>query len=243
MIPKIIHYCWFGNQDYPENVKKYIDSWKKYLPEYKFMLWNEKNFDYKKTVFTKQAYENKKYAFVSDYVRLYALKNYGGIYLDTDVELISNLDDILNDDLVLGYEEEDSGVASCFIGSKKNHIFINKLMDYYEKKSFLNSDGSYDMRPNTLIIEENLKSNYNIVLDGKETLLEDNIHIYTYDYFHPMSLISGKMRTTSNTKAIHWHTLSWVSWKTKIIKFIRINIFIPIFGVNSYKYLERFRKR
>ena len=138
MIPKIIHYCWFGNQDYPENVKKYMDSWKKYLPEYKFMLWNEKNFDYKKTVFTKQAYENKKYAFVSDYVRLYALKNYGGIYLDTDVELISNLDDILNNDLVLGYEEEDSGVASCFIGSKKNHIFINKLMDYYEKKYFNN---------------------------------------------------------------------------------------------------------
>lgn len=243
MIPKIIHYCWFGKSEYPEDIKKYIDSWKKYLPEYKFILWNEDNFDYNSVKFTKQAYESKKYAFVSDYVRLYALKEYGGIYLDTDVEIVSKLDSILKDDLVLGYEAEDGGIASCFIGANKNHKLINYLLDYYNKREFLKSDKSYDMRPNTLIIEDILKEKYNVNLDGKEKIIDDNIHLYTYDYFHPISLISGKMRKTSNTKAIHWHTLSWVSWKTKLIKFIRIKIFIPIFGEKVYKRIEKFRKR
>ena len=99
------------------------------------------------------------------------------------------------------------------------------------------------MRPNTLIIEDILKENYDVNLDGKEKVIDDRIHLYTYDYFHPMSLISGKMRKTHNTKAIHWHTLSWVSWKTKLIKFIRINIFIPVFGEKNYKMIEKLRER
>lgn len=243
-IPKIVHYCWFGGNDYPENIKQYIDTWEKKLPNYKFMLWNEEAFDYKKIRFTKEAYEEKKYAFVSDYVRLYALKKYGGIYLDTDMEMIKNIDDLLNDDLILGYEEEDgSSLCTCFIASKPNHVFIDEIMSHYENRSFKKEDGSFDIRPNNLIFREKLIQKYNPNLDGKEQYLQDGIHVYPYDYFNPMSLITGKIKETSNTRAIHWHTLSWVSWKVKVVKFIRLKIFIPIFGEKIYKHIEKFRKR
>lgn len=118
MIPKIVHYIWFGGNSYSEKIQHCIDSWHKYLPDYEFMLWNEETFDVNSVRFTKEAYENKKWAFVSDYVRVYALYNYGGFYLDTDVEVLKPLTDFTGNKLLLGTDED--GALTALMGSEKN---------------------------------------------------------------------------------------------------------------------------
>lgn len=242
MIPKIIHYCWFGNKELPDDIKMYISTWEKNLPGYKIICWNEKNFDVGICDFTKEAYDSGKYAFVSDYVRFYALDKVGGIYLDTDMEILKSIDELLKNNYFLGFEDENGRVASCIIGSKKGHFFNKEILKYYNRRNFILKNGKFDMRPNTLIIEDILTSIYGNKLNGKETVLDD-IHIYPNDYLHPLNIITNKLNITKNTYAIHWHTGLWVGWKTKLIKFIRLNIFIPLFGERGYRFIEKFRKR
>jgi len=218
----------------PAKVQMCIDSWKNVMPGYELFLWNEFNFDVKSVRFTSEAYSAKKFAFVSDYVRLHALKNYGGIYLDTDVEILKSLDDFLHHGMFLGFEEPFGGVASCIIGSEKNHKLINILLEYYNNIGFIREDGSCHMQPNTIILESFLKKLYGLSPGGQLQTLEDGICIYPSDYFHPMSLISGKLVLTGNSHAIHHHTLLWVSKKTKIIKFIRQWLIVPLIGKEKY---------
>ena len=122
MIPKIIHYCWFGGNPMPKKFKKNINKWKNNLPDYEFVLWNESNFNIYNFEFTKKAYEQKKFAFVSDFVRLYALINFGGVYLDIDMEFVSRFDELLNKDLILGFEVNN--VTTGFISSSKNNEYL-----------------------------------------------------------------------------------------------------------------------
>jgi mannosyltransferase OCH1-like enzyme len=234
MIPKIIHYCWFGNGELPEKVKYCINSWKEILPDFELKLWNESNFDINHNRFTKEAYETKNYAFVSDYVRLYALSKYGGIYLDVDVEIIKEIDLFLNHSAFLGFEEPAGGVASCIMGSKKNHDFINYMLKKYNQMVFINVDGSHNKKPNTLLLEDALKEYYESDLSGQYHCFKDGLCIYPFDFFHPLSLISGKINKTKNTYAIHHHTLLWVSMNTKIIKFLRLNFLVPVIGETRY---------
>ena len=135
MIPKIIHYCWFGKKEKPAKIKKLIKKRKKKLPDYKFMEWNEENFDINSSKFTKIAYEMHKYAFVSDYVRLYALINFGGIYLDTDVIVVKNFDSFLNDRAFLSFESNKT-LCTAVIGSQKDNPFLIKCFDHYSAKDF-----------------------------------------------------------------------------------------------------------
>ncbi|MTP79575.1 glycosyl transferase [Turicibacter sanguinis] len=241
MIPKIIHFCWFGKNEMPIEIQTCIDSWKKHLPSYEFILWNEENFDINSTLFTKQAYEVKKYAFVSDYVRLYALNKYGGIYLDTDQEIVKPIDEFLSHRMVTGFDD-GNGIISCFIGAEKAHPCISNLLDFYGELNFINSDGSYNEIPNTIWIQNLMKEKYGLVLNGKNQVLIEGIHIYSEDFFHCKSLITGKINVTKNTYAIHHHTLLWVSRKTLIIKFIRQNIIVPIIGKNRYLMLSNLIK-
>ena len=245
MIPKIIHYCWFGKNEIPESVKKYINTWKEILYDYEFILWNEENFDINISEFTKQAYKSKQYAFVSDYCRFYALKHYGGIYLDTDIELIKTFDDLLNSKYFLCFEKDENNVATCVIGSEKNYKFNDYVLDYYNDRNFIKEDGKLDTRPNTLIITELIEEGYNVEIKNtnKNTIISNDIIIYKSEYFCPLSLLDGKIEITKNTYAIHRHTLLWVSKKVKIVKFIRQKIFIPLFGINIYKKIEKNRKR
>lgn len=125
MIPKIIHYCWFGRNPYPEKVQYCIESWRKYLPDYEFKLWNEDSFDINTSAFVREAYENQRYAFVSDYVRVFALYTQGGIYLDTDIEVKKDFKDLLDNKLLLG--TDDSGALTAFMAAEKNHPYFGEL--------------------------------------------------------------------------------------------------------------------
>lgn len=233
MIPKIIHYCWFGNNKIPDEINKYINSWKEKLPNYEFILWNEENFDVNMIKFTQEAYSQKKYAFVSDYARLFALNKYGGIYLDTDVEVIKDINKFLDNSVVLGFDDGNR-IISSFIAAEKGHPFVKEMLEFYIKLDFINSDGSLNEVPNTLWMEKVLKSKYGLKMNNDFQKLENGIIVYPDDYFHAKSLITGKINLTKNTYLIHHHTLLWVSKKTKFIKFIRQKIVIPIIGKKLY---------
>ena len=238
-IPKIIHYCWFGKNPEPELMKKCVESWKKYLPDYKLILWNEDNFEIDSNLFVKQAYKSKKWAFVTDYVRFYALYNYGGIYMDTDVEVLKNLDCLLEHKVFTGYENEIL-IPTGIIGSSKGHPWVQEIMHYYEKRSFIRDDGSLSVQPNTAIITKITTDQYGFnVLKGYQKL-KDGLIIYPKEYFCPKSYYDNKITLTENTYTIHhfsgsWHTI-FDKYKLKIHR-----VFIIIFGRKLNEYIIKRR--
>lgn len=241
MIPKIIHYCWFGHSEYPEKVKYCMKSWKTFMPDYKFVFWNEDNFDLNSVQFVRQAYDAKKYAFVSDYVRIYALKNYGGIYLDTDIEVVKSFDNILNSKAVFGTDE--SGYLTAFMAAEANHPYFIQLLDLYDNMNFLQKDGTMNTEVNNTWMQNILRS-YGYQKKNVMQNLEQGIIIYPCEYFHAKSLTSGKLMDTENTYCIHHHTLLWVNTKTRIIKFVRMRIVVPILGAEKYtKLVERIQRK
>lgn len=232
MIPKIVHYVWFGNAPYPPKVLHCMESWKRVLPDYEFMLWNEKTFDVRSSKFTMQAYENKKWAFISDYVRNYALSKYGGWYLDTDVEVVKSFNDLLNHRCILS-TDESGFIESAVMASEKGHKFFTEMLQLYNSMTFVREDGSLNTEvANTYL--QNLLTNYGYTYENKYKSLDKGIIIFPDDYFHAFSLASGEIHKTENTYSIHWHTLLWVSKKTRLIKFIRMRLLIPIIGTKKY---------
>lgn len=233
MIPKIIHYIWFGSNPFPNKIKKCIDSWRRYLPDYIFMLWNEESYDINKScMFVREAYKLKKYAFVSDYVRLWALYKYGGLYLDTDIEILKPLEsNFLRKKIVLGTDE--GGFLTALMLSEPRQPFIKECMEQYHQRTFIIKNGKLDMEVNNTSMQEVLK-NYGYVISNQRQTLNEGIDIYPDDYFHCRSLTSGKLHITKNSFAIHWHTITWVSKKTRIINFIRIRLIVPILGAKIY---------
>lgn len=203
MIPKIIHYCWLSNDSYPEDFKRCIDTWKEKLPDYEFILWNFERFDIKSSLWVKQAFENKKYAFAADYIRLYAIYNYGGIYMDMDIEVLKPFDDILDSPIMIAYEnDEKTGIeAGCF-GAEKGDELIEKCLSYYENRSFIKDDGSFDDLPLPKIIINFINKN-------------SNLQIYTSDYFTCKSYKTGIITTTKKSYAIHHFAGSWTSTAQK----------------------------
>lgn len=241
MIPKIIHYCWFGRGEKKDDVKKYIATWHKLLPDYTIIEWNEDNYDVNACRFSREAYEKKQYAFVSDYARLDILSKYGGIYFDVDMELIKPIDTCLRHKCFFGYEGKKGGIATCVIGCEAHNNIIEKLKLYYESIGFINK-GKLNNRPNTLVVEEILKKELGCEFDGIEGQLGE-VYFYDWHVFHPLSLMSGKLSINEETLAIHRHTLLWISKKARIIRFIRLHIFIPIFGEEAYRQIEKRRRR
>lgn len=218
IIPKIIHYCWFGNGELPKLEKACIESWKKYCPDYEIKLWNEKNFDYNALPYTKQAYEVKKFAFVSDVARLQALYEFGGIYLDTDVEMFKPIEEFLTNNGFFGFEADDY-IGTAVIGAKKNHEFIKTCLDYYANRQFIKSDGSYDYTSNVQILTSILTEN-GLNLNNTAQDIRD-FNIYPKDYFYPMDYYSRKKIITSNTHTIHHYSGSWFNMSKKMKKFFR----------------------
>ncbi len=165
MIPKIIHYCWFGGKSIPENLKRCMDSWKKKLPDYQIMEWNEDKFDINSHPFVKIAYDNRKFAFVSDYVRVYALLKYGGIYLDTDIEICKSFDNLLEKKAFLAIEPETNLIATCCLGFQAEHPFLREILARYDTLKL-------DMTPNTQLFYDTLIEKYSI-FKGKAVELQD----------------------------------------------------------------------
>ncbi|MDY6485770.1 glycosyltransferase [Acinetobacter faecalis] len=182
MIPKVIHYCWFGEKDIPKAQLEFIKTWHKYCPDWEFKLWNEKTFDVTKFKYTESAYNQKKYAFVSDYVRVWALNTYGGVYLDTDVELKQNIECFLECDAFSCVERIGIPFTSAVWGSVASHELLQMLLNYYNDRVYTKSE-----QPNTVIISDILEKKFNInkFTDSNQIgqLESSKICIYSSDYF------------------------------------------------------------
>lgn len=220
MIPKTIHYCWFGRGPKPKLVRKCIASWKKYCPDYTIIEWNEDNFDISSApLFVRQAYEAKKWAFATDYIRLRILYDNGGIYMDTDVELIRSPELLLNNKVYFGFEYDYRVASGLGCGAEKHAPVLLELMEPYETKPFILPDGDKDQTWNS-IKETEVLIKHGLVLDGHEQLLENTIHIYPVEYLHPFHWGDKAPHLTEKTISIHWYDHSW--WDNyKIIKLFR----------------------
>lgn len=213
MIPKVIHYCWFGRGQKNELIQRCIASWRKYLPDYKIVEWNEDTFDIASTLWTKQAYEAKKWAFVSDYVRLYALYTQGGLYFDTDVEVLKPFDRFLDNELLLGFESNDMPTTAV-IGSQAGNHLIHDLIGSYSNKPFIRPDGDYEALPNPYIMMPYLKK-MGICFNGKEQLGTE-YHIYPAIVFSPNNLTRIWNHPSPKSYTIHHFDQSWTSSKKKV---------------------------
>lgn len=213
MIPKIIHYCWFGPKEMPEQEKMHLESWKKFCPDYRIIRWSEDTFDINSNTYVKEAYENKKYAFVTDYVRLYAMYNYGGIYMDTDVEMCRNMDLLLNYPAFSGYESGNK-IPTGTMGAEKGNPWIGLLLKDYDNIRFLRKNGTMDMTTNTERITVTTLSNYSIKLTGKRLQTKDFV-ILPFDYLCAKDWETGEIKSTQNTYTIHHFANSWQSDKMK----------------------------
>lgn len=211
-IPKIIHYCWVGGNPKPQSVLYCIESWKKYCPDYQIIEWNENNYDFTKNEYMHQAYEAKKWGFVPDYARLDIVYEHGGIYLDTDVEMVRPFDELLENESFFGFEDTGEGTyfVACGLGfgaAKHNHL-IRKLRDYYDNVSFLNPDGSLNLTPaprhNTPVFAQ-----YGVQMNNQLQNIDGNI-FYPAEYFCPKIFKTGKMTCTNNTYSIHHFSASWM---------------------------------
>lgn len=207
MIPKTIHYCWFGKNPKPTLAEKCIKSWKKYCPDYEIIEWNEDNFDISiAPLYVRQAYEAKKWAFITDYVRLWAMTRYGGIYMDTDVEIIRPLDRFLKHQAFSGFEDDvhiPTGIMAC----EKGFPLFEEFLHYYDNASFINPDGSLDTTTNVVIMT-NICLHHGLVQNNQYQVV-DGFALYAKDVFCPLDNLSGTLKKTKATVAIHWFNASW----------------------------------
>lgn len=219
MIPHIIHYCWFGGKPLPCCARKCVNSWKKFFPSYEIRQWNESNYDVRKIPYTSEAYDAGKYAFVSDYARFDILNQYGGIYFDTDVEVIKPYDDILKNGAFMGCET-DGGEKEIYVNpglgmAADPGLNIYKgIIDYYNTQHFLNSNGSINTetvvkRTTKVLSAHGLKN-----IKGIQELEE--ITIYPEEYFNPLQDSTGVLNITENTHSIHWYAKSWIDPGVKL---------------------------
>lgn len=212
MIPKIIHYCWFGGNPLPEDAKACIESWKKYCSDYKIIEWNEQNFDFEMNDYVREAYNAKKWAFITDFVRLYVLDKYGGIYMDTDVEVLKNLDELLCNNGFSGFEDIDR-VPTGIMAAEKNNTFIRNQLSYYEGKHFI-VDGKPNLTTNvetitSYCVENGLKLN-------NELQKINDFTFYPKDYFCPKNCQTLELNITKNTYTIHHFSGSWMNKGSKL---------------------------
>lgn len=208
MIPKIIHYVWFGDRPFGEVEEKCLASWKKQCPEYTLMKWDETNFPISEQgTYVKQAYKEKQWAFLSDVARLYALKEYGGVYVDTDMELIKNLDELLTVPCFFGFEIETE-ISTGLIAAEPHHPFIEELYEDYENRTFILEDGSHDRKTNVIRTTEILIEK-GLTPDNTKQVIE-GVTIFPREYFSPKDYWTREVNKTSNTYGIHQFTGSWL---------------------------------
>jgi putative glycosyltransferase len=237
MIPKTIHYCWFGGNPLPEDAKKCIKSWKKHLPDYKIKEWNESNFDINSNLYVKQAYEAKKFAFVTDYVRLYALVTEGGIYMDTDVEVIKSYDSFLHHKAFSGFENNNF-VPTGMMASEKGGKWATELLEEYNHRAFVNDDGTFDTTSNTVTITRYMLK---VGLKQNNTFQDfpGLITIYPADYFCPKDHGTGLIRLTENSVCIHHFACSWLPHKVRFLHKCKVFAY-QLFGE---RIMSKFLKR
>ena len=231
MIPKTIHYCWFGRGEKPKLAQKCIASWKKFCPDYEIIEWNEENFDVAMNGYTEMCYEEKKYAFLSDYARLVIVAEHGGLYFDTDVELVKSPDKLLSKDAFLGFENEAYVNTGLGFGSVPHGSVVEAMLAEYD--TLLNGkNGTIGCpRLNTKALVK-----LGLVQNGLEQKVQDAV-IYPSAFFNPYDSATGELNQTRETVSIHWYAASWMSKRQKIRGMITMPLH-RIFGVDAF---QRFR--
>lgn len=223
MIPKKIHYCWLSNDPFPLSIETCISSWRQILPDYEIVLWDLNKFPLERSVWVRQAYEHKKYAFAADYIRLYALYTEGGIYLDSDVEVVKSFNDLLYLPYFICKENSPQGIEAATIGAEKGCDWIGKVLNYYEGKSFVDNNGHFNTKVLPVIILEILQKYYNVqyIESISDFTIKDNtICVLPSDYFSPKNYVSKRIRKTLNTYSIHHFAGTWQPlWKKMLLLF------------------------
>lgn len=235
MIPKKIHYCWFGRNEKPKAVQKCIASWQKYCPDYKIIEWNEDNFDVQQNPYIKYCYDNKKWAFLSDLARLLVVCEHGGIYFDTDVELVRNPDFLLEYGAFYGFETSEYVNTGEGFGSEAHHPTIENMIEQYRKLE-PDENGIY---PTVTCPQLNTKAllPFGLQLSGEKQFLNDAI-ILPVEYMNPYDDPKGVLNKTENTVSIHWYSKSWMSRKT-ILRSKLMKPFHRVFGNDCFRWLKK----
>lgn len=244
MIPKIIHYCWFGHNPLPISARKCIESWRKFLPDYEIKEWNEDNFDVNSIPYTQQAYDAKKYAFVSDYARFWILYHYGGIYFDTDVEVVANMDDIIARGAFMGIEKGASidgkpmVAPGLGLGVELGHPFYERMLKVYNGLNYKKADGTFD--PVTIVTHTTKELYANGMKPSDDMQRVHDIWIYPADYFCPMDSTTGIITKTSRTVSIHHYDCSWMDHNTFGFRVHRLkNVLFKLIGQENAEIINK----
>ena len=222
MIPRTIHYCWFGRGEMPEQAKQCIASWHKFMPDWEYKLWNEDNVDVDVCAYAKEAYDARKFAFVSDYVRLCALEREGGLYLDTDVEVFKSFEDLLGYKAFAGFEgSKHLPVGTCVMASEAHGEWVSEQLEAYRDRHFLTPDGTFDMTTNVQFITANMVGQ-GFVQNGVEQDYKD-LHVFPVEFFSPRHT-TGEYLRTENTYCDHLGMGTWDEkdhgWKAKVARLV-----------------------
>ena len=229
MIPKIIHYCWLSGEEYPQDIKNNLISWKKILPDYEFILWDKEKSEVIDCIWIQQAVEKRKFAFASDLIRLYAVNTYGGVYLDCDVEVIKKFDDLLHLPYFIGTEHTGIMEAAVF-GARKDSSCLPHIMAHYSNRPFIKEDGSLDMVILPVVMKTRLEMIKKIrLMDVSEvknapSLLknDETFILFPFEYFSAKNHETGKVCKTQNTYTVHHFSSSWMTFSSKLRrKFVR----------------------
>ena len=232
MIPKKIHYCWFGKGEKPKLAKKCIESWKKYCPDYEIIEWNENNFNINSNAYVKMCYEQRKYAFLADYVRLLVVYEHGGVYFDTDVEVLKSFDDLLHCNAFFGFENNEFINTGEGFGAEPKSEAVFQLIREYD--DFL--DGKHGVI-GCPILNTRAFLRLGLIKNGEQQYIEKAV-IYPKDYFNPYNASTGVLTKTENTYSIHWYGKSWIDKKT-VMRSNITRIFHRFFGVDCFSCLKK----
>ncbi|MBT1179929.1 glycosyltransferase family 32 protein [Bifidobacterium vespertilionis] len=231
MIPKVIHYCWFGGAPLPEKERKCMESWKKFAPDYNIVRWDESNYDVHKNQYMSDAYDRKKWGFVPDYARFDIIYKYGGIYLDTDVELVKSLDELLSNDAYMGFEGGKWINGGIGFGAVAGNPLIKGLRDMYDDIKFVKDDGGLDTTPSPHYITAYLVE-HGLIRDDSMQVLEGSLRIYPTEYFAAKDYDTNKINITENTISIHQYSATWNTPKEKLVKTVK-----RLVGVKAFNHI------
>lgn len=221
MLPKIIHYCWFGGNEKPDAAQKCIASWRTYSPDYEIREWNEENIFLEDCPeYVKDAYAAKKYAYVSDFVRLKVLYDHGGFYMDTDVELLKSLDAFLSDEGVIGFENDNFVNSGQMLAARAEHPVLEEMMVRYNDMDFYREDGTMNLLA-CPYVNTDVLAGHGLVRNGREQMVA-GFHVYPADWFNPLDSATGELNKTHNTVSIHWYSMSWIpAWRRVRVRIMR----------------------
>lgn len=244
MIPKTIHYCWFGGRPLPESALKCIESWRKFLPDYEIKEWNESNFDVRAIPYTAEAYDAGKFAFVSDYARFSILYHHGGLYFDTDVELIAPIDDILAAGPFMGFEIDadapNPGVnPGLGLAAEAGMPIFNEIIDAYAERHFVNPDGRLNQKTIVAYTTEALEPHGLSAKPGIQSVA--GVNLYPREYFNPLDDNTGRLLKTANTRSIHWYSKTWQTRSPRVQKLSRL--YHRLVGPKATALIRRILKR